>query len=53
MLDHAEYAIVESVSGGPVTVSLRRVPLDRSAVHRRVDAAERPVKAVLLDGYSA
>ena len=48
MLDHAEYAIIDGVDGGPVTVSLRRVPIDSQAVSRAVEAAERPVQAVLL-----
>jgi hypothetical protein len=48
MLDRAEYAIIEGVDRGPVTASLRRVPIDAQAVRRAVEAAERPVQAVLL-----
>jgi putative phosphoesterase len=53
MLDRAEYAIVEGVKGGPVTASLRSVPIDGSLVRHAVEQAARPVQTVLLEAYSA
>lgn len=51
MPDRAEYAIVQGGEGKPVTVSLRRLPLDENAVRRAVAAADPPVRALLLGSY--
>jgi hypothetical protein len=43
ILPHAEYAIVESVRGA-VSVELRRVPLDRAALRRAIEAWDNPLR---------
>jgi hypothetical protein len=51
LMAHAEYAIVEA-SGGEVAVTLRRVPLDRSALRRAAAGSGNPLGAVLVQQYA-
>ena len=51
ILDHAEYATVEGNSGS-VSVTLRRVPLDRSALRSASEASDNPLCAQLVEQYS-
>ena len=51
ILDHAEYAIVESRRGA-VSVTLQRVPLDRSALRASVSAWDNPLRGMLLAQYA-
>jgi putative phosphoesterase len=51
LLDHAEYAIVES-NRGSVGVSLRRVAVDRRALRAAIAATDNPMRASLLAEYA-
>jgi putative phosphoesterase len=51
LLDHAEYAIVESRGAG-VAVILRRVPLDKRSLRAVVAACDNPLREMLLAQYS-
>lgn len=51
LLDHAEYATVESTDGA-VTVALRRVPVDRRALRDAVTASDNPLRGMLLQQYA-
>jgi hypothetical protein len=49
-LAHAEYAIVES-TGGAVSVTLKRVPVDRGALITTVERWDNPLRDRLLQQY--
>jgi putative phosphoesterase len=51
LLAHAEYAIVEA-GGGAVGVSLRRVPLEKSALRTAAAASDNPLRGMLIQQYS-
>lgn len=51
ILGHAEYAIVESAKGGVVSVTLHRVPLDRTKLIAQTEKWDNPMKAYLLAQY--
>lgn len=51
LLDHAEYATVESV-GGTVGVTLRRVAVDRRALRATIAATDNPMRDSLLAEYA-
>lgn len=51
LMDHAEYATVEASSGG-VSVTLRRVPLDKRALRESVSATDNPLRGMLLHQYA-
>jgi predicted phosphodiesterase len=51
MPDHAEYATVEATDGG-VSVTLRRVPLERAALRQAVLDSDNPLRGFLLQQYS-
>jgi putative phosphoesterase len=48
---HAEYAVVEAANGG-VSVSLRRVPVEREALRAAVRACDNPLRETLLEMYA-
>jgi putative phosphoesterase len=51
LLDHAEYAIVESSLQG-IRVQLHRVALDKSALRRDVRGCDNPLSLMLLQQYA-
>ena len=51
LLSHAEYATVEA-NDGAVTVTLRRVPLDKNALRRAAAACDNPLRGMLLQQYA-
>jgi predicted phosphodiesterase len=51
LLMHAEYAVVQAHKGA-VSVELRRVPLDKSALRSAIAATDNPLRASLLQQYS-
>jgi predicted phosphodiesterase len=51
LMAHAEYAIVEA-RGGDVEVTLRRVPLDRTALRRASEVSENPLAKLLVQQYA-
>ncbi|MET0790188.1 MAG: metallophosphoesterase family protein [Polyangiaceae bacterium] len=51
LLPHAEYAVIEAVSGD-VTVSLRRVALDKVELREAAGAVEHPLKQWMLQMYA-
>jgi predicted phosphodiesterase len=51
LLDHAEYATVEA-QDGRVTVTLRRVPLDKRALRAAISACDNPLRGMLLQQYA-
>jgi predicted phosphodiesterase len=51
LLDHAEYATVEAADGG-VSVQLRRVAVDRAALHDAVKDSDNPLRNMLLQHYA-
>ena len=50
LLPDAEYAIVESTNEG-ITVSLKRVSLDRRALIRAAEASDTPMREWLISQY--
>jgi putative phosphoesterase len=50
ILAHAEYAIVDA-SGGGISVSLERVPLDKGALRASVAASDYPLRGMMLAQY--
>lgn len=51
LLPHAEYAVVEAMDGD-ISVSLRRVPLDKAELRAAASAVAHPLKAWLTRMYS-
>ena len=51
IMDHAEYAIVESRHGA-VSVTLQRVPLDRSALRASLADWDNPLRGMLSAQYA-
>lgn len=51
LLDHAEYATVEAARDG-ISVTLHRVPLDRSALREAARASDNPLRGMLLAQYA-
>jgi predicted phosphodiesterase len=51
LLDHAEYATIEA-ERGEVSVTLRRVPLDRGALRASVSSSDNPLRGMLLQQYA-
>src|SRR4051794_43056 len=51
MPGHAEYAMVEA-RGGEVSVTLHRVPVDRSALRRAVQGSDNPLSGMLIQQYA-
>jgi putative phosphoesterase len=51
VLDHAEYAVVDG-AGGDVTVTLRRVALDRRALRAQAESAAHPLRGYLAAQYA-
>lgn len=52
VLDHAEYAMVESGPRGSVRVELHRVPLDRAALHAAALDSSNPMRDMLAIHYA-
>ena len=52
VMDYAEYATVEAVHG-EISVSLRRVSLDRHSLRESVRACNNPLRGMLLGQYSS
>ena len=48
LMPHAEYASVEADASGQPIVTLRRVAIDRQAVHRAVVSTTNPLRDMLL-----
>jgi predicted phosphodiesterase len=51
VLAHAEYATIEAADGG-ISVSLRRVPLDRDSLRAAAAASHIPLRDALVQQYS-
>lgn len=51
LMDHAEYAVVES-RGGAVSVTLQRVPLDRARLRKAAEDSDNPLRGMLMQQYS-
>lgn len=51
LMHHAEYATVEAVRG-EVSVTLRRVPLDKGALRGAAAASDNPLRGMLLQQYA-
>jgi len=51
LLQHAEYALVEATQGA-VNVTLRRVPLSRTALYAAAAASDTPLRGMLLEQYA-
>jgi predicted phosphodiesterase len=51
LLDNAEYATVEATASG-VSVTLRRVPLDKRALRAAVSPSDIPLRNMLLHAYA-
>ena len=51
LLAHAEYAMVEATHGG-VTVTLRRVPINKNVLREAVEACDNPLRNWLLQQYA-
>ena len=51
LMVHAEYATVEA-TGGAISVTLHRVPLDRGALRASVRACDNPLRGMLLQQYA-
>ncbi|MCI0336664.1 MAG: metallophosphatase family protein [Acidobacteria bacterium] len=51
VMSYAEYAIVEAVNG-EISVNLRRVSLDKSALRESVRACDNPLRGMLLEQYN-
>jgi predicted phosphodiesterase len=51
LLAHAEYAVIEE-DGGVVSVTLHRVPLDRSALQKSVAESKNPMREWLMQQYA-
>ncbi|HYQ03829.1 MAG TPA: metallophosphoesterase family protein [Polyangiaceae bacterium] len=51
LLPHAEYAVIEAMDGD-ISVSLRRVPLDKSELREAASAVNHPLKAWMTRMYS-
>jgi putative phosphoesterase len=51
LLPHAEYATVEATDG-TISVTLRRVGLDKSVLRRAAQASDNPLSAFLIEQYS-
>ena len=52
LLPHAEYAVIESASGG-ISVDLRRVPVERAEAERAVEVSRHPMREMLRLQYRA
>jgi predicted phosphodiesterase len=51
ILAHAEYAVIEE-AGGVVSVTLHRVPLDKSALQKSVAETKNPLREWLMQQYA-
>jgi len=51
LLPHAEYAVIEAMDGD-ISVSLRRVPLDKAELREAACSADHPLKAWMTRMYS-
>jgi len=51
LMHHAEYATVEAAHG-EISVTLRRVPLDKSALRAAAAACDNPLRGMLVQQYS-
>ena len=51
LLPHAEYAVIEAMDGD-ISVSLRRVPLDKAELREAAGAVAHPLKAWMTRMYA-